>query len=83
MHGQGTYLFASGEKYMGEWIDGKRNGLGINYFINGRIEEGIWSDNKFIREAKVNLPNQNNIVATNADLTKNKKNLKFLMIHGE
>jgi hypothetical protein len=67
MHGQGTYLFATGEKYVGEWKDDKRNGLGINYYINGRIEEGIWENDKFIRVAKVNLPIQNNNVATNVD----------------
>lgn len=65
--GQGTLTFANGEKYVGEFKDDKRNGLGINYFTNGRIEEGIWENDKFIRVAKVNLPIQNNNVATNVD----------------
>jgi len=27
-NGQGTYTFAKGQKYVGEWKDGKRNGKG-------------------------------------------------------
>ena len=36
--------------------------------MNGGQKEGIWENNNFIREAKVNLPNLNNI-ATNTDRT--------------
>lgn len=29
-HGQGTYTFAEGNKYAGEWRDGVRNGCAVN-----------------------------------------------------
>jgi len=69
MHGQGTYTHASGDKYVGEYKDGKKHGQGIFTFADGRRFEGIFENGKFIREAKVNLPNLNNNVATNADRT--------------
>jgi hypothetical protein len=67
IHGQGTYTHASGEKYVGELKDGKRYGLGIGITADGRKFEGIWENDYFIREAKVNLPNLNNNIATNSD----------------
>jgi hypothetical protein len=68
-NGFGIYTFASGEKYIGEWKNHKRNGQGINIDTNRQVREGFWADNNFIREEKVNLPSQNNNVATNADRT--------------
>ncbi len=66
-NGQGTLTFADGEKYVGEFKDDKRNGQGIGTTADGRRFEGIWENGNFIREAKVNLPNLNNNVATNTD----------------
>ena len=40
MHGQGTYTFASGERYVGEYKDDKRNGNGTHTFANGNRYEG-------------------------------------------
>ncbi len=64
---RGTFTSAEGDIYVGEWKGNKRSGLGINYHTNGRIDEGIWEDDKFIREAKVNLPALKNNVASNTD----------------
>ncbi len=69
MHGQGTHTWVSGEKYVGEWKEGKRNGQGINISASGLRQEGVWENDFFRRETKVNLPNLNNNVATNADRT--------------
>ena len=33
-HGQGTYLFAEGNKYEGEWKDGMRNGCVFVCFVS-------------------------------------------------
>ena len=44
----GTSISALGEKYVGEWRDGKFNGRGTFYYANGSFEEGIWSDGKLI-----------------------------------
>ncbi len=66
-NGQGTFTHASGDKYVGEFKDGKYNGQGIGTTADGRRFEGIWENDNLIREAKVNLPNLNNNVATNTD----------------
>ena len=65
--GQGTYTYANGDKYVGEFKDDKFHGTGVKILANGTRFEGIWENNSFIREAKVNLPNLNNNIATNAD----------------
>ena len=40
MHGQGTLTWANGEKYVGEWKDGKQDGIGKKTYSDGRVEEG-------------------------------------------
>ena len=35
MHGQGTYNFADGGKYVGEWKDGMKHGQGTYNFADG------------------------------------------------
>jgi hypothetical protein len=59
----GTYTFANGDKYIGEFKDNMYNGSGILTTANGERKEGIWENDKFIREAKVNLPIQNDVIA--------------------
>ncbi len=44
-NGTGTYYFANGDRYEGEWKDGKRDGQGTYYFANGNRYEGEWKDN--------------------------------------
>ena len=46
MHGQGTYTFASGDKYVGEYKDNKINGRGIYIFSNGAMYAGEYKDGK-------------------------------------
>jgi hypothetical protein len=67
MYGQGTITWANGEKYVGEFKENKRNGYGINTSSTGLRQEGIWENDKFVREQKTNLPNLNNSIATNTD----------------
>lgn len=31
----GTLLYADGDKYVGEWKDGKKSGKGELYYVNG------------------------------------------------
>ena len=48
MHGQGTYSYANGDKYVGEWKDDRKNG------------QGTWTDtngNKFVGEFKYDKRN--------------------------
>jgi hypothetical protein len=65
--GQGTHTFANGDKYVGEFWDDMYNGQGVFTFVNGDQQEGIWENNKFIHEVKVNLQNLNNDTAINTD----------------
>lgn len=49
--GQGTYTWSSGEVYKGQWIEGKRNGIGtLSYSVDDKlvVQEGIWEDDKYI-----------------------------------
>ena len=43
----GTYTFASGSKYVGEFKDGKYNGQGTATFASGEKYVGEWKDGKF------------------------------------
>jgi hypothetical protein len=42
--GTGTYYYEWGDRYEGEWKDGKRDGQGIWYYSNGDRYEGEWKD---------------------------------------
>jgi hypothetical protein len=46
VNGFGTYTFASGDKYEGEFKDGKYNGQGTLTFASGDKYVGEWKDNK-------------------------------------
>ncbi len=66
--GHGTYTFLQGHGYTGEWRNDVPNGMGRETYADGRQpDEGVFENGNFIRAAKVNLPNQSNNVATNAD----------------
>ncbi len=41
-HGTGTYIFASGERYEGEFDTFKKDGRGTYYYLNGNTYEGEW-----------------------------------------
>lgn len=44
---RGTYTYPNGDKYVGEFKDGKFHGKGIFTYANGTVEEGIWRDDEF------------------------------------
>ena len=37
----------NGDRYEGDWKNGKREGKGIKYYNNGTKEDGDWKDDKF------------------------------------
>lgn len=45
-HGEGTYVFADGTIYKGEWVNGRIKGKGVCIWNDGRRYEGEWLDNK-------------------------------------
>ncbi len=71
----GTYNFPSGERYVGEFKNNLRHGLGTFYASSGFIvSEGLWSDGRFIRPAptqQINLLNQTVISAMQSTVTQN------------
>jgi hypothetical protein len=42
--GKGTYTWANGDRYVGEWFEDKKHGKGVFHFANGRRKEGIWEN---------------------------------------
>ena len=48
INGYGTYTWGSGNKYVGEFIDGKPHGEGITMKADGTTEKGIWEKGKLI-----------------------------------
>ena len=49
----GTYTFSTGDKYVGEFKDGKYNGQGTYTHANGGIKEGIWKNGAFLYAQKL------------------------------
>jgi hypothetical protein len=54
----GYYTYSQGV-YVGEYKDNLRHGQGIFTTKDGKRFEGVFENDKFVREAKVNLPNKN------------------------
>ena len=48
--GIGTYKYATGDIYVGEWSGGYRHGKGTLTRVNSEIQEGLWENDIFIGE---------------------------------
>ena len=46
MHGRGTYTWADGRKYEGEYLDDKKDGYGVYTWADGRKYQGYWANGK-------------------------------------
>ncbi|CAM1340129.1 MORN repeat-containing protein [Tenacibaculum aestuarii] len=44
INGEGTFFYTNGDKYEGNWKDGKRYGEGTFYTKSGRKIVGYWKD---------------------------------------
>lgn len=43
MHGKGTFLWANGDKYVGEWLNDMAHGMGVQTRANGSVlHSGRW-----------------------------------------
>ena len=50
-NGQGTYTYASGAKYVGEWMNDMMHGQGTyTYAADGKIEKGLFENDEFVGE---------------------------------
>ena len=45
-HGRGLLIYKNGDKYLGNFENGKKSKLGIYYFKNGAKYKGQWENNK-------------------------------------
>ena len=43
----GTFYYAGGHTYEGEWLEDKKHGFGTYTFADGQRKKGIWVDNQF------------------------------------
>jgi hypothetical protein len=57
MHGTGTLNYANGQKYIGDWIEGKRMGRGVLTWPNGKRYEGQFKDDKMHGTGKMSYAN--------------------------
>ena len=48
-NGYGTYTYANGNKYVGEFKNAKRNGQGAYTFANGTVDKGIWENGELVK----------------------------------
>ena len=56
-NGYGTYTYADGSKYVGEWKDNKMNGQGTVTDTDGSQYVGEWKDDKPHGKGTINLAN--------------------------
>ena len=47
MNGVGTYTFTDGIKWIGNWINGKPDGLGEKVFTDGTTKQASFDNMKF------------------------------------
>ncbi len=53
-NGKGTYTWSTGEIYKGEWVNGKREGIGEYFYTNDgqrMITAGMWIDDTYVGPA--------------------------------
>jgi len=44
MEGQGTYFYANGDKYIGQFKDGQPHGEGVYTMSSGKSVRGMWKN---------------------------------------
>jgi len=49
-HGLGTYTWANGDKYAGEWKNDRRQGQGTYTWDDGTTKTGIWVNQECIEK---------------------------------
>lgn len=49
-NGYGRYIYQSGSYYLGNFVDGKRSGLGKLMYECGTFKEGLWVNDEFVED---------------------------------
>jgi len=62
MEGTGEFSWADGRKYVGDYVDDKKEGYGIFYWPDGRIYDGEWRGGK--QHGKGKYTNSKGIIKT-------------------
>ena len=62
VNGQGTYTYANGDKYVGQWRNDLRNGQGTYTYANGEKYVGEYKDDKKNGQGTYTYPNGNRYV---------------------
>ena len=44
MHGEGEFTFIDGKKYIGTYVEDKKEGYGEFYWPDGKIYKGNWKN---------------------------------------
>jgi len=76
-NGYGTYTYANGSKYVGEWKDGKENGQGTytwvsgNTWLNGNKYVGEYKNGKIYGQGTYTWANGNKYVGEFKDAKRN------------
>ena len=52
-HGQGSVLYANGERFVGAWENGSFNGKGTLYMTDGTSVKGFWKDGEYAGKEEV------------------------------
>jgi len=52
-NGQGTFIYKSGDKYVGGWKYSERHGQGTFTYADGRIVKGIWKEGNIITKTQI------------------------------
>ena len=47
---EGTFTYADGRKYIGEWMQSQRHGQGTSIESNGKKNSGQFKNEKFIKQ---------------------------------
>mgnify|MGYP001198064306 CR=1 FL=1 len=63
----GTYLYENGDKYVGEFSDGMRNGNGTYTYANGNKYKGLWIEDKKNGKGEFIFPNGNKYIGDFVD----------------
>ena len=61
--GKGTYIWASGNFYKGQFFYDKRQGYGEMYWANGSFYKGIWDDGFLNGEGELVIISPNIIIS--------------------